>query len=98
VCPSAPQSVRDGLTQVRSDLAVAKNRIKESEKRIDTVVGQYIDKKYWTLAREELRNQVGTLRFDINALSASLDKSGAKAAQAAKKAFTAKVSASCALY
>lgn len=41
------QRVRDGLSQVRGDLALAKNRIKESEKRIDSTLPNYISKGYW---------------------------------------------------
>jgi hypothetical protein len=39
--------VRDGLSQVRENLDVAKNRIKESEKRIDSTLPNYISKGYW---------------------------------------------------
>ena len=28
----------------------------------------YVDKAYWTQARNELRRQVGTMRYDINNL------------------------------
>lgn len=46
-----------------------------------------------TQAREELRNQVGNLRFDLNTLIESGDKSKAdkKSAQALKKDFLLKV-------
>lgn len=46
-----------------------------------------------TQAREELRNQVGNLRFDLNTLIESGDKSKAdkKSAQALKKDFLIKV-------
>lgn len=42
-----PQNVRDGFTQIRTDLATAKARIAESEKRIDTTVAAFVDKQYW---------------------------------------------------
>ncbi|KAI7839752.1 hypothetical protein COHA_006556 [Chlorella ohadii] len=62
-----PQGVRDGLAQARENLDVAKARIKEAEKRIDADLDAYIAKAYWTEGRNELRRQVGTLRFDLNA-------------------------------
>jgi len=86
-----PQNVRDGFTQIRSDLATAKARIAESEKRIDTTVAAFVDKQYWTEGRNELRRQVGTLRFDINALADTLAKPAKKEVLAAKKEFLAAV-------
>lgn len=74
-----PQATRDGLTQARSSIPAAIARIKESESRIDGKLPGFVEKKYWTLAREELRGQVGTLRFDINAVAESLGKDGKKA-------------------
>lgn len=44
-----------------------------------------------TAAREELRLQVGTLRFDLNALAEGKDKASRKTAQALKKKFLEKV-------
>lgn len=44
-----------------------------------------------TNAREELRLQAGTLRFDLNTLIAQKDKTGRKAAEALKKDFLLKV-------
>uniref|UniRef100_A0A0D6R181 Oxygen-evolving enhancer protein 3, chloroplastic n=1 Tax=Araucaria cunninghamii TaxID=56994 RepID=A0A0D6R181_ARACU len=82
-----PQSVRDGLEQARKDEGLTKKRIKESERRIDTALDPFIKKKYWTSAREELRLQVGTLRFDLNTLSAKLDKTKRKAVGELKKTF-----------
>ena len=43
-----------------------------------------------TSAREELRLQLGTLRFDLNSLASNLEKPKRKAADEAKKAFYAK--------
>ena len=48
-----------------------------------------------TSAREELRLQLGTLRFDLNILASALDKPKKKAAEAAKKAFLSKVRCCC---
>jgi hypothetical protein len=42
-----PQNVRDGLTQARSDIASTKQRVKESEKRLDNDVLPSINKAYW---------------------------------------------------
>lgn len=46
-----------------------------------------------TAAREELRLQVGTLRFDLNALAEGKDKAGRKTALALKKDFLKKARA-----
>ena len=45
---------------------------------LDQDMATYVDKAYWTQARNELRRQVGTLRFDMNNLVS--DKGGDKAA------------------
>jgi photosystem II oxygen-evolving enhancer protein 3 len=45
-----------------------------------------------TEAREELRRQVGTLRFDLNALASTKTKDEKKKALALKKEFIAQVS------
>ena len=86
-----PQNVRDGLTQARSDVALTKKRIAESQRRIESDLEPYISKAYWTEAREQLRRQVGTLRFDINSLSAQLPKEARKETEALKKAFASEV-------
>ncbi|CAL5218479.1 g165 [Coccomyxa viridis] len=86
-----PQSVRDGLTQARSDLTAAKKRVKESEERVDVKLPEFVKKKYWTEAREELRRQVGTLRFDLSSLAAGLDKPKRKEAARLQKDFFQKV-------
>ena len=80
-----PQNVRDGLSQVRTDAAAAKKRLAESKRRIETEVEPLISKNYWPVAREEIRRQVGTLRFDINALADALPKDAKKSVLAAKK-------------
>jgi photosystem II oxygen-evolving enhancer protein 3 len=86
-----PQSVRDGITQFRDNLVGTKSRIEEASKRINGDLGGYIEKKYWTSAREELRGQVGNLRQDINTSAATLDKASKKKALELGKKFYAKV-------
>lgn len=83
-----PQAVRDGMTQARADIEATKKRVKDSEARIDNSVATSIEKAYWTEAREELRRQMGTLRFDLNTLaSAKTGKEEKKAALALRKDF-----------
>merc|ERR1712216_300281 len=82
-----PQNVRDGLTQARSSVSDTKKRVAESKKRITTEVLPFIKKAYWTEAKEALRRQVGTLRFDLNTLADTKSKTEKKAAIAAKKQF-----------
>merc|ERR1711939_667901 len=82
-----PQGVRDGLTQARSSANDTKKRVAESKSRITKEVLPYIEKAYWTEAKEALRLQVGTLRFDLNTLAETKSKSEKKAALAAKKQF-----------
>merc|ERR1719281_2264001 len=73
-----PQNVRDGLTQARSSIEDTKKRVAESKKRITQEVLPYIKKAYWTEAKEALRGQVGTLRFDINTLAETKPKAEKK--------------------
>merc|ERR1711988_1840486 len=82
-----PQGVRDGLTQARSSANDTKKRVAESKTRITKEVLPYIEKAYWTEAKEALRLQVGTLRFDLNTLAETKSKTEKKAALAAKKQF-----------
>lgn len=86
-----PQSQRDGMTQARKDIATTIKRVKESEARIDSTLTEFVSKAYWTEAREELRRQVGTLRFDLAALASSKEKTARKAALALNKEFIAEV-------
>jgi len=88
-----PQAERDGLTQARKNLDATIKRVKESEARIDSAIKPSVDKAYWTEAREELRRQVGTLRFDLNALASAKPKEEKKKALALKKEFLAAVEA-----
>lgn len=82
-----PQSKRDGLDQARQNLDQTIKRVKESESRIDSAIKPSVDKAYWTEAREELRRQVGTLRFDLNTLASTKPKEAKKEALAARKEF-----------
>ena len=81
------------MTQARKNLAETIKRVKSSEARIDSKLAPSISKSYWTEAREELRRQVGTLRFDLNALASAKPAEAKKAALAAKKEFIAQVEA-----
>eukprot|EP00747_Dinoflagellata_sp_TGD_P152518 gnl/TRDRNA2_/TRDRNA2_177313_c0_seq3.p1 gnl/TRDRNA2_/TRDRNA2_177313_c0~~gnl/TRDRNA2_/TRDRNA2_177313_c0_seq3.p1 ORF type:complete len:246 (+),score=53.56 gnl/TRDRNA2_/TRDRNA2_177313_c0_seq3:81-818(+) len=73
-----PQNVRDGFTQARSSLDDTRKRAAESGKRIAGETLPAIKKAYWTEAKESLRRQVGTLRFDLATLAGS-DKAKIKA-------------------
>merc|ERR1711924_138685 len=73
-----PQNVRDGLTQARSSVDDTKKRVSESKTRITKEVLPYIEKAYWTKAKEALRLQVGTLRFDLNTLAETKNKTEKK--------------------
>lgn len=73
------------MSQFRNDVGAAKKRLSESKKRIETDLEPLIAKNYWPAGREELRRQVGTLRFDINAIADTLPKDARKGALAAKK-------------
>merc|ERR1712054_634923 len=82
-----PQNVRDGLTQARSSVDDTKRRVAESKKRITQEVLPYIKKAYWTEAKEALRLQVGTLRFDLCTLAETKPKAEMKVALAVRKQF-----------
>lgn len=88
-----PQNEREGFTQARGDLSATKKAVSESEKRIDSLLEPSIAKAYWTEAREEMRRQVGTLRFDLNTLASAKPKEEKKKALALKKAFFTEVEA-----
>jgi len=78
---SLPQNVRDGLVQYREDLQSTKSRVNESIARLKKVVPESIQKKYWWQGREEIRRQLGTLRFDLDTIASSItDKASRKAA------------------
>jgi len=82
-----PQAQRDGFTQARGSIEDTKKRVAESERRIDEKLPQFVNKKYWTKAREELRLQIGTLRFDLDVLAAQLPKQDKKKAKALSNTF-----------
>ena len=87
-----PQDVRDGLVQARASIEGTVKRVKESEARIDAQLEGPISKAYWTEAREQLRRQVGTLRFDLNTLAgAKGGKEEKKKGLALRKSFIAAV-------
>jgi len=89
---SLTQAQRDGLVQARSSVDETKKRVKQSEQRIDSQLEPFVSKAYWTEAREELRRQVGTLRFDLNTLaSAKGGKAEKKQGLALSKGFIAAV-------
>jgi len=79
------QRIRDGMTQSRENTDFTKKRIAESVKRISTDVLPSIEKKYWWEAREELRRQAGTLRFDLNTLAEAKEGQEKKVALAKRK-------------
>uniref|UniRef100_A0A061RFT2 Photosystem II oxygen-evolving enhancer protein 3 n=1 Tax=Tetraselmis sp. GSL018 TaxID=582737 RepID=A0A061RFT2_9CHLO len=86
------QAQRDGLVQARSSIASTKARVAEASKRIKDAVAEDIKKEYWTDAKEELRRQVGTLRFDLNTLASSTgDKAARKAALGVNKDLLKKI-------
>jgi len=89
---SLTQNERDGLSAARTSVEETKKRVKLSEQRIDAGVETFVAKAYWTEAREELRRQVGTLRFDLNTLaSAKGGKAEKKQGLALSKGFIAAV-------
>merc|ERR1719389_719009 len=80
-----PQNIRDGISQARSSVEDTKKRVAESEKRITQEVFPLIKKAYLTEAKEALRLQVGTLRFDLNTLTDAKPKAQRSSILAAKK-------------
>jgi hypothetical protein len=53
--------------------------VAESLKRLTGTVAEYSSKKYWSPAQNELRRQIGYLRFDLSAL---VDAKGSGEAEA----------------
>jgi len=88
-----PENQRQGLTQARSNLDMVISRVKESESRIDNDLEPSIKKNYWLEARQELRRQTGTLRFDLNTLAQTKAKDEKKKALELRKDFITKVEA-----
>ena len=64
--PKPGESTRFALQKLT--LEQTKARVAESLNRLTGTVTDYSNKKYWTPAQNELRRQVGYLRFDLNAL------------------------------
>jgi len=85
------ENQRQGRTQARSNLDIVISRVKESESRIDNDLEPSIKKNYWLEARQELRRQTGTLRFDLNTLAQTKAKEEKKKALELRKDFIAKV-------
>jgi len=81
------QATRDGLTQARSSIKDTQARVAGIKNIMAKEMPPLIKKAYWTQAKEKLRLQVGTLRFDLNTLAAAKPKSEKKTALAANKAF-----------
>merc|ERR1719343_1464241 len=82
-----PQNQRDGLSQFRDSGDDTKKRLTESSKRIKTSVLEFINKNYWPSASNELRRQLGTMRFDLNNVAAAKEGSAQTEFLAAKKKF-----------
>ncbi|GAX82489.1 hypothetical protein CEUSTIGMA_g9916.t1 [Chlamydomonas eustigma] len=87
------ENERQGRTQARTNLDIVITRVKESESRIDNDLEPSIKKNYWLEARQELRRQTGTLRFDLNTLAQTKAKDEKKKALELRKDFIAKVEA-----
>ncbi|GAX74695.1 hypothetical protein CEUSTIGMA_g2143.t1 [Chlamydomonas eustigma] len=87
------ENVRQGRTQARSNIDIVISRVRESESRLDNDLEPSIKKNYWLEARQELRRQTGTLRFDLNTLAQTKAKDEKKKALELRKDFIAKVEA-----
>merc|ERR1719313_1447479 len=84
------QATRDGLTQARSSIKDTQARVAGIKNIMAKEMPPLIKKAYWTQAKEKLRLQVGTLRFDLGTLAATKAKGEKKAALAANKEFFVK--------
>merc|ERR1719356_768630 len=80
-----PQNVRDGFTQARESDEFTKKRISESVGRMNTEVLANIKTAYWTQAKEGLRRQIGSLRFDLNTLASAKEGEQKKLALKARQ-------------
>jgi len=81
------QRIRDGMTQARDDPTIIKKRIAESTGRLTKEVLPGIEKEYWPEAIQSLRRQVGTLRFDLQALADAKAGEEKKVALKARQTF-----------
>mmetsp|Transcript_18992 Transcript_18992/g.32481 ORF Transcript_18992/g.32481 Transcript_18992/m.32481 type:complete len:202 (-) Transcript_18992:623-1228(-) len=88
-----PQAQRDGMSQGRKDLEITKTRVALSQDRIDTDLLPLIKKNYWNEATQQLRRQLGNLRFDLSTLADAKPKADKKAAVELTKTFIKKVEA-----
>jgi len=86
-----PQATRDGINQFRGSLEDTKQRFTQASQRINGDLGDLVQKKYWTKAREELRGQVGNIRFDVNTIAQSFDKEKRKIAFESRDKFNSAV-------
>jgi hypothetical protein len=75
--PKPGESTRFALQKLT--LEQTKARVAESLKRLTGTVAEYSSKKYWSPAQNELRRQIGYLRFDLSAL---VDAKGSGEAEA----------------
>merc|ERR1712187_825554 len=86
-----PQNQRDGLSQFRESGDDTKKRIAESGERLKKDVLVSIKKGYWPAASNELRRQMGTMRFDLKNLAETKEGAAKKAAVEAKNTFISDV-------
>jgi photosystem II oxygen-evolving enhancer protein 3 len=82
-----PENTRQGYSQARSSISDTKARVQGIKNLMTKDMPPLIKKAYWTQAKEKLRLQVGTLRFDLNTLAAQKPKAEKKSALAANKEF-----------
>jgi hypothetical protein len=85
------QNEREGYTQDRADLKKTVARVMESKNRLDNKMEPLVSKSYWSKAGEELRSQIGYLRFDLNTLAFQKPKAEKKAIFSLTKDLLAKV-------
>lgn len=58
-----------------------KKRVRESLARLQSDIKPSVEAGRWSLVQQDLRHQMGTLRWDLDQLTASLDKQSRKQAQ-----------------
>lgn len=63
-----------------------RRRVQDSLRRLTSDLKPSIDKQYWSKVEADLRHQLGTLRFDLDALAASKDRAARREAQALQDA------------
>ena len=62
--------------------SVNRRRVQDSLRRLTADLKPSIDKQAWSKVEADLRHQLGTLRFDLDALAATKDKASRKEAMA----------------